>query len=445
MANQVLSRPMFKQSQAAPSVSPTVGGIGSMTTPDQNAQALKNMFAPQIPAARPTQSFPSPQVGYKRGGEVIDGVAHFVDGNEVVVPPPAEPGVGTKLWSAAKDIANIPYQVYQGVVGGKPVSLTPNYDEEVRRARGETGEAPTSPAQKMGAAAADIAGLPVRGTQYVGNKIDPREVPPVTSLTPNYDVYRVEEEAQKKRDTEERLRAATRAALAAPVTGASFQDEAAGGGILKVAPKAPPPPPDPIKESIQTNLQAIKERREASDKQREENKYLALLSAGLGIMGGKSRNAFENIGAGGQQGIATFAGLEKARREDDASRRQEQYQQQQLTLQNNQLAQQKEIAFAQLAKDPDAVRTYAALGGWKAGDPPEKFAEAVRIGSEQTTLSSRIKALQDIVTAAQNPMSGIPPERAKEAQEELLRLGLGSKSGGGQFPGFTPVAVRPGK
>lgn len=424
MANPVLSRPMFKQSPTAPSVAPTVGGIGGMTTPDQNAQALKNMFAPQVPLGRPAQSFPVPEMGYKRGGEVIDGVAHFADGNEVVVPPPAEPGVGTKLWSAAKDIANIPYQVYQGVVGGKPVSLTPNYDEEVRRARGETGEAPTSPAQKFGAAAADIAGLPVRGAQYVGNVVDPREVPPVASITPNYDVYRVEEEAQKKKSAEERLRAATRAALEAPVTGTSFQEEAAGSGILKVAPKAPaPPPPDPSKEPIQTNLQAIRERREASEKQREENKWMGLLSAGLGIMGGTNKNAFANIGAGGQQGIATFAGLEKARREDDASRRQEEYQQQTLALQNKQLAQQREIAFAQIEKDPDTIRLYKALGG---GD----LMKGYQLASADATIKSAQLIAADITAPEADRAT------ARNFLQSRINEAMGARTGSTQ--GFDP-------
>jgi hypothetical protein len=416
---------MFQQTPAGSnSVSPATG-LGGMTTPDQNAQALKTLFAPQIPVSRPMQSFPTPGQGYKRGGEVINGVAHFADGNEVVVPPPpAEPGVGTKLWNAAKDIADIPYQVYQGVVGGKPVSLTPNYDENVRRARGETGEAPTSPAQKMGAAAADIAGLPARGAQYIGNVVDPREVPPVASITPNYDVYRVEEENQKKKDAEERLRAATRAALAAPVTGTSFQEEAAGSGILKVAPKpAPPPPPDPNKESIQTNLQAIRERREASEKQREENKWMGLLSAGLGIMGGTNKNAFANIGAGGQQGIATFAGLEKARREDDASRRQEEYQQQTLALQNKQLAQQREIAFAQIEKDPDNIRLYRALGG---GD--------LMKGYQLVSSDATLKAAQTLAADITAPETERATARA--FLNSRINEAMGSRTGSTQ--GFDP-------
>jgi hypothetical protein len=85
MANQVLSRPMFQQSAAKSGQLAPTSGLGSMTTPDQNAQALKTMFAPQIPVAPVPQ--PSPGQGYKRGGEVIDGVAHFADGAEVVAPP----------------------------------------------------------------------------------------------------------------------------------------------------------------------------------------------------------------------------------------------------------------------------------------------------------------------------------------------------------------------
>jgi hypothetical protein len=148
-------------------------------------------------------------------------------------------------------------------------------------------------------------------------------------------------------------------------------DQTVPGGMFSrsVAPLSTPvstpavPPPSPKEEPIQTNLEAIRARREASEKQREENKNLALLSAGLGMMAGTNKNAFANIGAGGQQGIATFAGLEKARREDEAQRRHEDFQQQQLGFQNKQLAQTKELALAHLAQDPELVRTFKALGG----------------------------------------------------------------------------------
>ena len=48
-------------------------------------------------------------------------------------------------------------------------------------------------------------------------------------------------------------------------------------------------------------------------KQREQDKYMAMLSAGLGMMGGTSQHAMANIGAGGQQGIQSLAQSNAAR------------------------------------------------------------------------------------------------------------------------------------
>lgn len=50
----------------------------------------------------------------------------------------------------------------------------------------------------------------------------------------------------------------------------------------------------------------LAERMAASKQQREVDNYMALLSAGLGMMGGTSPYAAANIGQGAQQGIATF-------------------------------------------------------------------------------------------------------------------------------------------
>jgi hypothetical protein len=45
--------------------------------------------------------------------------------------------------------------------------------------------------------------------------------------------------------------------------------------------------------------------------QREQDKALALISAGLGIMGGKSQYASQNIGAGALKGLEQYAGARK--------------------------------------------------------------------------------------------------------------------------------------
>ena len=479
MANQVLSRPMFQQpAGGANQVAPTMG-LGAITTPDQNAQAMKNMFRPQIPVARPTQSFPVPGA-FRRGGEVINGVAHFADGDEVVAPQslipqrtyggtspdPADtrsyreryglPALSQFQRDVGSGLDKVGDKIKEAFTGTEPTQAEidaakaraqPGMDAlEDLKARTNAAEEARKEIQRRNAAAP-------ASPSYLRSS-DPATFEAETRAREEYDAQTLAQAqgavpparpnpVSEQEATAERLRAATRAALAAPLTGMSFTEEAAsspGFNRVLTAPTAPtapvappPPPPDPTKEPIQTNREAIRSRREASDKQREENKYLALLSAGLGMMGGKSRNAFENIGAGGQQGIATFAGLEKARREDEATRRHEDIQMAQMAQQKQisqqQLAQQKELTLAQLAKDPDAVRSYAALGGWKAGDPPEKFQAAVLEGFQKSHAADRIKALQDILTASQNPMSGITPEKAKQAQDELLRLGLGSSSG----------------
>jgi hypothetical protein len=53
----------------------------------------------------------------------------------------------------------------------------------------------------------------------------------------------------------------------------------------------------------------LKSRKAGLAKDKEINNYLALLSTGLGIMGGRSQYAAENISAGGQKGIQTLMAL----------------------------------------------------------------------------------------------------------------------------------------
>lgn len=61
----------------------------------------------------------------------------------------------------------------------------------------------------------------------------------------------------------------------------------------------------------------LKDRKEAVAKDRETNKYLALLQAGLGMMGGTSRYAGANIGQGASQGVAAYMAGRKQESADD--------------------------------------------------------------------------------------------------------------------------------
>jgi len=102
-----------------------------------------------------------------------------------------------------------------------------------------------------------------------------------------------------------------------------------GAGFRNIGQEPPPPMPGPgfevdtskPKGAISTHLSDIKaERASQSAADRRENALLALMSAGFGMAAGKSRHALQNIAEGGQQGIGTFAQLEKGRREDENRR-----------------------------------------------------------------------------------------------------------------------------
>lgn len=59
--------------------------------------------------------------------------------------------------------------------------------------------------------------------------------------------------------------------------------------------------------------------REALGKQRSEDRNMALLAAGLGMMGGESPYAFSNIGKGGLSGISYLAEANKQRAAQQAA------------------------------------------------------------------------------------------------------------------------------
>jgi hypothetical protein len=67
--------------------------------------------------------------------------------------------------------------------------------------------------------------------------------------------------------------------------------------------------PEPSKMSTyeQAITDALGKREENLGKQREQDKYMAMLQAGLGMMGGTSQHALANIGAGATQGIQSLA------------------------------------------------------------------------------------------------------------------------------------------
>lgn len=85
----------------------------------------------------------------------------------------------------------------------------------------------------------------------------------------------------------------------------------------EAAPEEQPAPPeasaavDPMGNFIGEYAAYLKDQKEAIAKDKEQNKYLALLQAGLGIMGGTSPYAGANIGQGAGQGVAAYLAGQK--------------------------------------------------------------------------------------------------------------------------------------
>jgi hypothetical protein len=66
-------------------------------------------------------------------------------------------------------------------------------------------------------------------------------------------------------------------------------------------------------------MKYIQDRQAKMDKAAEKDKWQAGLAAGLGILGGTSQYALENIGKGGQMGVQQLAQLQKTRAAQEAA------------------------------------------------------------------------------------------------------------------------------
>lgn len=150
------------------------------------------------------------------------------------------------------------------------------------------------------------------------------------------------------------------------------------GSRLPVEPPAPvgiaaaAPVSQRQKGELELTLEGIRAERARSAEDKRQNALLALMQAGLAMAGGTSPNAVANIAAGGQSGIASFANMERARREEQAALRREETS---LLLAREQMRAQEERA-------PDAVRTAAFFGGWNPSMGPQGLEQAAVRGMQ---------------------------------------------------------------
>lgn len=137
---------------------------------------------------------PSSTGATRTDAKVLSKLRDGVNGVDPKLTPPAFTDFmpKNKYGAAALDVAAIPITAQSafgaGFLGeGAPSSLTPFYDY----AKGNRKPAlEANWVQKMGAATSDVAGLIPRGLQQAGHWIDPEEVPSVKSFTPAYDAIR---------------------------------------------------------------------------------------------------------------------------------------------------------------------------------------------------------------------------------------------------------------
>lgn len=97
----------------------------------------------------------------------------------------------------------------------------------------------------------------------------------------------------------------------------------AGGGRNRGAPAAPPQARQPDPSEVDAAMPAGDPRAtmNAGMSERDRNKWMAVLAAGLGMLGGDSPNAAVNIGRGGLAGVQAFQNWEKDRQQgEDRSR-----------------------------------------------------------------------------------------------------------------------------
>jgi soluble lytic murein transglycosylase-like protein len=120
----------------------------------------------------------------------------------------------------------------------------------------------------------------------------------------------------------------------------------------EAAPAAPAAKPEEDSD-IAALRRSIASRREELGKQKEQDKYMALLAAGLGMMGGTSRYAAQNIGQGALQGVAALQAARKEQRQAEQDVLASELGLSRATLyekmRQDQLASNKEIAAGKLA------------------------------------------------------------------------------------------------
>jgi len=357
MANDpVLQRSMFqKQTPIAPSIGL---GIDSVTTPDQNAKALKSMFQPTVSLGMPTQMLQQeqqPVQSFQEGGLARSLIAQYDWRNQRYQNPPS--------YLARTDPEAFAAEEARKLATERARSFDID-DLEARSPKPQDRTILDRPTIEMGrdtSVRAQAPGLP----GLVQSEARRRALEQLSQIPAG--PPRETAEPEIRREYREEVRKAAIPAPPIPPAASSVaalleRDRADEPRMPTSAAERqtvePPAPAAPAREKgpMSVILEDIKNERERSAEDKKQNALLALMQAGFAMAAGRSPNALSNIGAGGQAGIAAFASLEKARREDQAALRRDE-----ISIR---------LAQAKLAEDPETVKLFKALG---AGDLMKGF------------------------------------------------------------------------
>jgi hypothetical protein len=381
------------------------------------------MFQPTVSIGGPTEMLQQgqPVQSFRGGGQVIGGVKYFQEGGLNTIPRfiPGEETIDMRAPSQM-GLGSMRLETPPPVTGETPAAPGPRYVPKTPIMRSIYGLFEATPARQASVQRA----LDERAREEAAARA--REENPVPTI---FSEVTDEERAAAIARQAAAVRAIgpSREAIAAAISRQAIDDVDERGRPTRgtVAPpvEAPPaataPASDRPANSIKVNLDEIKAERAA---ERRENGLLALMQAGLAIAGGRSPNAISNIGAGGQAGLASFAAMERASREDAAARRRE-------AVQLASAERQFSLAERQLEKDPEAVRTYAILGGFKPGDSKEAYQTAVTRGFGITQSKEGPKLAAAIIN---NPLSSqfYSSQELKDLADYARRGIIGMGTGG---------------
>ena len=390
--NPPLNRPMFTPVQPTlPLQQMASPGISALPRPDVEAQNLRNLFTP----TQPMQSF-------REGGEVINGVKHFQVGGIKNISQAELARVQDRESRRQFDIDDTENR---SRMGSPQTGILPGSFPSLSELPGEFSMTPAGRALRgLYDFGSGIVGARFRG--MTGEAAPGQAAPARPSQIAPGDMF------------------------TGPGGGEVFSNDPARPVMSQLGERAAPPPSaatrEPVKPKgeLELSLEAIRSRR---SEDRKENALLALMQAGFATAAGQSPNALSNIGAGGQAGIAAFAGMERSSREDQRAAMQD------LAMRRREMSAES-LAREKMAQDPETVRTYAILGGYTPGQSREEYQKAVSKGLSVSQSKDGPKLAVSILS---NPLLTqlYTPEQLKGladyARQGVIEMGGG---GGGARP-----------